>query len=145
MLRLSVRSRPGPLMDKRSYQELKEARAARKAKPALARTGKLKAKHKTKGGRNSLPDKLKWLRTLECMIVASPSNDPCHGRVESHHDRKMGAPANDLRTVPACTGHHRTGTHSVENLGRAGFEAFHRVTMDDAVAHYESLWQESQQ
>lgn len=116
----------------REREERQATREAKRAKPSL------KAKYVTKGGRNSDLGKLRFIRSRECMVKASPSTDPCEGLTEAHHDRPKGAPANDARTVPLCVGHHRTGQYSVQALGRNGFELFHKLDMDAAVDHYET-------
>src|SRR3990167_53405 len=95
---------------------------------------------RTKGGRNSDPKKLAWLRTRMCMVGRL---GVCYGYVEAHHDRPMGAPATDKRTVPLCGGaHHREGPQSIEKLGRAEFERVHNINMDERTAFYETEWQE---
>ena len=104
-----------------------------------ARKTRLQSRHRTKGGRNSLPGKLTWLRTRPCLICgATPS--------EVHHDRKMGSRADDRRTVPLCQpygkpGHHREGPDSVQVLGRAGFEARHGISMDVETVRYHEEWE----
>ena len=84
-----------------------------------ARKTRLKAKRRTRGGRNSLPSKLAWL---------------------------LGSRADDRRTVPLCQpfgkpGHHREGPDSVQALSRAGFEARHGISMDVETVRYHEEWE----
>lgn len=67
---------------------------------------------------------------------------PCLGGMTVHHHRPGGSRATDRRTVPLCAGHHLhdAGPHSLERLGREGFQALHDMDMDDEVAYYEMLW-----
>lgn len=98
---------------------------------------RIKKRHRTKGGRNSDLKKLAWLRTLPCPFAQFVA---CSA-VEVHHDRPLGAPATDRRTIPVCAWHHRLGVDSIENLGRAGFEQWHDISVDQETARYEALWQ----
>ena len=112
-----------------------EAHAPRKPKARK----RIKARRVTKAGRNSDPAKLAWLRTLWCRCVTT---DPqgCWGVVETHHDRHHGSRATDKKALPACAGHHRTGPHSVEALGREGFQVYHGLDLDTECAKYETEW-----
>ena len=110
-----------------------------KARKAIPRRTRPKARHRTKGGRHSLSGKLEWLRGCRCMIC---------GRVpsEAHHDRHFGSRADDRKTVPLCQpfgqpGHHREGPESVQQLGRSGFEARFGISMDAETARYHAQWE----
>jgi hypothetical protein len=94
----------------------------------------VKRRYRTRGGRNSLPDKLAWLRVQGCMICGRPT--------EVHHDRLRGARANDLRTVPLCNDHHQNGAESVQKLGRSGFEEHHHLNMTECCVDYHQMWED---
>jgi len=104
---------------------------------SLTRKTRLRARHRTKGGRNSLPDKLAWLRTQAC--------DICGARpVEVHHDRFLGSRATDERTIPLCVRHHREGPEAVQTLGRTGFQEFHDYTISARCALWHERWEREQ-
>lgn len=117
---------------------------------------------RTKGGRGSDRAKVAWLHTLDCLVqvrrragtyhdlepevhgyasAAQLLPSPCGGVLEVHHDRLRGSPANDRKTVPVCSAHHRTGPHSLAQLGRRGFQEFHGIDMDRETTWYELEWQ----
>jgi len=79
-----------------------EAHAQRKPKNARKR---ITARRVTRGGRNSDPDKLVWIRTLRCVVGVF-----CSGRVEAHHVRVRGSRATDRLVAPACYRHHHEMT-----------------------------------
>ena len=104
----------------------------------IPRTARLRARSRTRGGRNSLPGKLAWLREQRCDIC---------GRLypEVHHDRRLGSRADDRRTVPLCqpfgkAGHHRDGPESVQVLGRTRFQELHRYDLDARCAYWQARW-----
>lgn len=124
------------MREMKSYAEIK---APRKVKPRK----RIKKSARTKGGRNSNPTKLAWLRTQPCLVAAIVTHDPhqrfvCWGVTEVHHDRKRGARATDAKTLPLCTAHHRTGPNSVQTLGRQGFEDYLGTPLDGEIAWYEA-------
>ena len=78
-----------------------EAHAPRKPKAPK----RIKARRVTKGGRNSDPAKLAWIRSLRCVVGLG-----CCGRVEAHHVRVRGSRATDRLVAPACYRHHHEMT-----------------------------------
>jgi hypothetical protein len=103
----------------------------------VARSGKPKARHRTKGGRNTLPAKLAWIRTQRCDVCPSwPS--------EAHHDRPGGARATDKRVAPLCSRHHRTGDDSVQALGRQAFQAHHGIDLDARTRWWQERWEQEE-
>jgi hypothetical protein len=135
-----------------SYADMKARRNA------TGRRGGATKRYRTRGGRNSNPGKLAWLRTWCSCLVASVGAGTmrefghvapafvvgCAGPIEVHHHRKRGARASDDRTLPLCRAHHRTGPRSVEKLGRIGFESYVGVDLDSECVHYEALYRATQ-
>lgn len=101
----------------------------------LARGKRPKARKVTKGGRNTLPEKLAWLHECACAISGT-------WPVEVHHERKRGERADDRRTIPLAPHLHRDGSHSRHVLGREGFQAYHLVSLDALCAEYQRRWEE---
>src|SRR3990167_5907833 len=101
-----------------------------KSRKRIARRTRPCARYRTKGGRNSEPEKLAWLRRQPCHIFRyTRSQEPCYFPPEVHHHRPYGARATDQRTLPLCAWHHRLGPHSVEVLGRKGFEIWWQLDL----------------
>jgi hypothetical protein len=118
-------------------------RAPREPKPLkrrfwLSRGKRPKARKVTKGGRNTMPAKLAWLRESPCAICCG-----VRGLSEAHHERKGGARADDRKTIPLCAAHHRLpGLESREALGREGFERRHGVSLEGLCAEYQQRWED---
>lgn len=120
----------------KTHQQIK---AEKQARVAAKRPTRIKKSAQTKGGRNSNPAKLRWLREQKCLVaVVGKNGSVCYGVVEVHHDRLRGARATDARTLPLCSGHHRVGPYSVERLGRRGFEGYLGTPIDGETAWYEA-------
>ena len=127
-----------------SYAGAHTVRPAKKPK-------RIKARRVTKGGRNSDPAKLAWIRSLRCLVFGRYQgwdSDPCSSRPstyfrqqEVHHCRKGGSRATDKLTVPLCPSHHRLGTYAVQAIGRERFEARYGVNLMTEAKRYEAVWQ----
>jgi hypothetical protein len=128
---------------KRSSPPTRRAAPKRSGKP-IPRGKRAKRRYVTKGGRNSDPEKLAWLRECRECLCAADDGDFCAGPVEAHHERRRGARATDKRALPLCAhGHHKDGPRSRHVLGPARFEQVHRLSLEAECTRYEVEWQRS--
>jgi len=95
----------------------------------------IRRKARTKGGRGSLPDKIRWMHdTGRCEVSGE-------WPVEIHHVRKFGSRATDEKVIPLRTRYHREGPQSIHVLGWRKFEQVHGIDLDAACAKWQAAWE----
>jgi hypothetical protein len=128
---------------KRSLPPTRRAAPKRSGKP-IQRGKRATRRYVTRGGRNSDPEKLAWIRTLCCAVplyTPWPQSNPGRAVIEAHHHRVRGSRADDAKVIPLCSNHHRDGPTAVHRMGRAAFEKFWGISLDEQCAIYEAAWQ----
>lgn len=74
-------------------------------------------------------DFLAWIRKQPCLVSARSGSEAAHVTPPGH--AKLSKKVSDYRTVPLTAEYHRFGRYSLHRLGRAEFERFHNVDLNE--------------
>lgn len=102
-------------------------------------------KKRSKPRRGRVIDKafLSWMAMQPCLVHGWGCGTAL-GWLTIHHVRDYGSPKNDRRTLRLCVTTHQqiaSKTQSIEALGKDAWEKLHHVSIEAAIADYNSRYE----